>query len=121
MAASGVHHMASNSLSILADVWWKETAIPLLEHHDMYIQACTDRSITHEKTILQKTKELNEAERRNRKGSKQKEGRDLVSFRKALNELQRRVDELDEEKIRYYSEVLEGEEECWDFIQGKVR
>lgn len=120
LAASGVHHMASNSLTILADTWWKETAIPLLEHHDMYVQACTERSITHEKAILQKSRELNEAEKRNRKGSKTKQGRDLVSFRKALNELQKRVDELDDEKIRYYSEVLEGEEECWDFIQGKV-
>jgi len=120
LAASGVHHMASNSLSILADSWWKETAIPLLEHHDLYVQACTERSIAHEKAILQKSKELNEAEKRNRKESKSKVGRDLVSFRRALNELQRRVDELDEEKIRYYEEVLEGEEECWDFIQGKV-
>lgn len=120
LASSGVHHMASNSLSILADTWWKETAIPLLEHHDLYVQACTERSMAHERAILQKSKELNEAEKRNRKESKSKVGRDLVSFRRALNELQRRVDELDEEKIRYYSEVLEGEEECWEFIQGKV-
>jgi uncharacterized protein YlxW (UPF0749 family) len=120
LAASGVHHMSSNSLSILADSWWKETAIPLLEHHDLYVQACTERTITHEKAIVQKSKELNDAEKRNRKASKSKIGRDLVSFRKALNDLQRKVDELDEEKIRYYEEVLEGEEECWEFIQGKV-
>lgn len=120
LASSGIHFMASNSLSILADAWWKETAIPLLEHHDLYAQACADRAAQHEKALATKSRELNEAEARNRKEAKSKHGRDLSSFRRALAELQKRVDELDEEKARYYNDVLEGEEECWTFVQEKV-
>lgn len=120
LAASGVHHMASNSWSILADTFWKDTSIPLMEHHDLYVQACTERTIQHEKAITQKSRLLNEAERRNQKESKSKIGRDLHSFRRALLELQKHVDDLDEEKARYYADVLEGEEECWTFVQEKV-
>lgn len=120
LATSGIHFMASNSLSILADAWWRETAIPLLEHHDMYTQACADRITQHERTLATKSKELNEAEARNRKEAKSKHGRDLGSFRRALAELQKRVDELDEEKARYYHDILESEEESWSFVQDKV-
>ncbi len=34
--------------------------------------------------------------------------------------LQRQVDELDELKARHYQEIVEHEEEVWDFVQGKV-
>lgn len=120
LAASGVHHMASNSWSILADTFWKDTSIPLMEHHDLYVQACSERTVQHEKAITQKSRSLNEAERRNQKESRSKVGRDLNSFRLALLELQRLVDDLDEEKARYYADVLEGEEECWTFVQDKI-
>lgn len=120
LAASGIHHMSGNAYSILADSFWKETSIPLLEHHDLYVQACADRSVQHEKAILAKSKALHEAERRNQRNARGKAGRDLHSFRRALNELQRHVDELDDEKARYYTEVLEGEEDSWAFVQNKV-
>lgn len=120
LASSGVHHMASNSWSILADTFWKDTSIPLMEHHDLYVQACAERTVQHEKAITQKSRALNEAEKRNQKESRSKVGRDLVSFRRALHELQKHVDELDEEKARYYADVLDGEEDCWSFVQDKV-
>lgn len=34
--------------------------------------------------------------------------------------LQRQVDELDELKEQHYEEIIEHEEEVWDFVQGKV-
>ena len=34
--------------------------------------------------------------------------------------LQRQVDDLDELKAHYYQEIMEHEEEIWDFVQGKV-
>ena len=120
LAASGIQHMSSNSWSILADSFWKDISIPLLEHHDLYVQACADRTMQHEKAILEKSRSLHDAEKRNRKQAKGKVGRYLGSFRRALNELQKHVDELDEEKARYYSEVLEGEEECWSFVQDRT-
>ena len=46
---------------------------------------------------------------------------DLQSFREALQVLQRQVDDLDELKAHHYQEIMEHEEEVWDFVQGKVR
>lgn len=34
--------------------------------------------------------------------------------------LQRQVDDLDELKVNHYQEIMEHEEEIWDFVQGKV-
>lgn len=34
--------------------------------------------------------------------------------------LQRQVDDLDELKAHHYHEIMEHEEEVWDFVQGKV-
>ena len=45
---------------------------------------------------------------------------DLQSFREALQVLQRQVDDLDELKAHHYQEIMEHEEEVWDFVQGKV-
>ena len=45
---------------------------------------------------------------------------DLQSFREALAVLQKQVDDLDELKARHYEEIVEHEEEVWDFVQGKV-
>lgn len=46
--------------------------------------------------------------------------RDLQTFREALAVLQRQVDELDELKAAHYQEIIDHEEEVWDFVQGKV-
>ena len=45
---------------------------------------------------------------------------DLQSFREALQVLQRQVDDLDELKAAHYQDIMEHEEEVWDFVQGKV-
>ena len=34
--------------------------------------------------------------------------------------LQRQVDDLDELKAHHYQEIMEHEDEVWDFVQGKV-
>ena len=44
----------------------------------------------------------------------------MQTFREALAVLQKQVDELDELKARHYQEIVEHEEEVWDFVQGKV-
>ena len=33
----------------------------------------------------------------------------------------RQVEDLDELRASHYQEILEHEEEIWDFVQGKVR
>ena len=45
---------------------------------------------------------------------------DLQSFREALSVLQQQVEELDELRVAHYQEILDHEEEVWDFVQGKV-
>ena len=45
---------------------------------------------------------------------------DLQTFREALAVLQRQVDDLDQLKASHYQEIVEHEEEVWDFVQGKV-
>ncbi|KDN43794.1 hypothetical protein K437DRAFT_237021 [Tilletiaria anomala UBC 951] len=126
-ACGGLHFLISNYSQVLADSFWKDFQIPLLESFDAYRQACNERQLLHEKQILEKSRMLKETEARNMKlGSKggrgkgAEGGRDLNSFRRALAELQRQVDELDELKADYYNEVLESEQEMWEFIQSKV-
>lgn len=46
---------------------------------------------------------------------------DLQNFREALSVLQRQVEELDELRVVHYQEILEHEEEVWDFVQGEVK
>jgi len=43
---------------------------------------------------------------------------DLTSFRQALADLQRQVDELDGIKAGYHEEVLEGEDEVSFMVPG---
>lgn len=34
--------------------------------------------------------------------------------------LQRQVEELDDLRVSHYQEIMDHEEEVWDFVQGKV-
>lgn len=118
-AASGLHFLMGNYGQVLADAFWKDFSIPLLSHFDTYRAACAERQLAHEKAVAEKSRALREAEARNLKTGRRKE-RDLQSFRRALAELQAQVDGLDELKGQYYHEVLESEEEVWEFILSKV-
>ena len=118
-AASGLHFLKSNYEQVLCDTFWKDFSIPLLSHYDTYRSACTDRQVSHDKAVSEKSKELKEAEARNNRAGRKKE-RDLNSFRRALAELQSHVDAIDELKAQYYNEVLDAEQEVWQFIESKV-
>ncbi|KAN0064157.1 hypothetical protein ACQY0O_003324 [Thecaphora frezii] len=118
-AAGGLHFLKSNYEQVLCDTFWKDFSIPLLSHYDTYRAACNDRQMAHDKAINEKSKQLKEAEARNMRTGRRRE-RDLNQFRRALQELQAHVDELDEIKAQYYHEVLESEEEVWEFITSKV-
>lgn len=118
-AASGLHFLKSNYEQVLCDTFWKDFSIPLLSHYDTYRSACTDRQVLHDKAVSEKSKELKEAEARNNRAGRKKE-RDLNSFRRALAELQSHVDAIDELKAQYYNEVLDAEQEVWQFIESKV-
>ncbi|KAJ1018558.1 hypothetical protein NDA16_004840 [Ustilago loliicola] len=118
-AASGLHFLKSNYEQVLCDTFWKDFSIPLLSHYDTYRSACTDRQVLHDKAVTEKSKELKDAEARNNRAGRKKE-RDLNSFRRALAELQSHVDAIDELKAQYYNEVLDAEQEVWQFIESKV-
>ncbi len=123
-ACSGLHYLMSNYSQVLADSFWKDFQCPLLESFDTYRHACNERQVLHEKQILEKSKLLKETEAQNmRLGNPRRKGdpgRDLNSFRRALAELQRQVDDLDQLKGDYYHEVLDAEQDNWEFIQSKV-
>ncbi|SPC68127.1 related to IVY1 - phospholipid-binding protein [Ustilago sp. UG-2017b] len=118
-AASGLHFLKSNYEQVLCDTFWKDFSIPLLSHYDTYRSACTDRQVSHDKAVASKSKELKQAEARNNRAGRKKE-RDLNSFRRALAELQSHVDAIDQLKAQYYNEVLDAEQEVWQFIESKV-
>ncbi|PWN52141.1 hypothetical protein IE53DRAFT_303795, partial [Violaceomyces palustris] len=118
-AASGLHYLKSNYEQVLCDTFWKDFSIPLLSHYDTYKSSCTERQMSHDKAISEKSRQLKETESRNLREGRRKE-RDLNSFRRALADLQSKVDEIDDLKSQYYHEVLESEEEVWEFILAKV-
>ena len=108
---------------MLADWFWREFSIPLLEGFDDFRRSAAERQASHERNVLQKSKELKECEERHlRRGGRRKAGkdRDLQSFRRALCELQGLVDGLEEERASHYVEVLAAEEEEWDKVASRV-
>lgn len=126
-AASGLEFLVASHTKLLADEFWKGFSIPLLEGYDSHRQAVSERQIAHDLVMAQRSKELKECENRNLRGmdAKGKKGarnnhRDLGSFRRALEELQRLVDGLDEERASHYLEVLAAEEEEWDKVNNRV-
>jgi len=118
-ALSGLYYLISSYNQVLADSFWKDFSIPLLNHFDVYNAANFERSLTNEKLLAEKSKVLKDTEMRNLKNGRKKE-RDLNSFRKALNELQEQVEEIDRLKSDYYHELLQSEEECWKLVMEKV-
>ncbi|KAE8228398.1 hypothetical protein CF326_g6671 [Tilletia indica] len=118
-ASSALHFLMSNYQQVLADSLWKDFSIPLLSHFDTYRSGVAERQVAHEQEISAKSKVLKETEARNMRTGRRKE-RDLGSFRRALAELQSQVDSLDELKAQYYHEVIENEEEVWEYILSKV-
>jgi len=114
--ASGLHHLMSNHFHVLAETLDKQFEKPLRQHLENYRTIVTERSNTYEKALRERSNIIRETEMSNMK----KKGRNLQTFREALTILQRQVDELDELKAQHYQEIIEHEEEVWDFVQGKV-
>ncbi|CAD6893887.1 unnamed protein product [Tilletia caries] len=118
-ASSALHFLMSNYQQVLADSLWKDFSIPLLSHFDTYRSGVAERQVGHEQAVAERSKLLKETEARNMRTGRRKE-RDLGSFRRALAELQAQVDGIDEIKAQYYHEVIENEEEVWEYILSKV-
>lgn len=121
-ACAGLHFLTSNWSQVLADSFWKDFQIPLLSAFDTYRTTCNERQLMHDKLLAEKSRTLKETEARNiRNGlGRRGPGRDLASFKLLLAQMQQQVSEIDEAKADYYHEVLEAEEEMWEFIQSKV-
>ncbi|WVF67156.1 hypothetical protein IAT40_001902 [Kwoniella sp. CBS 6097] len=117
--ASGLQYLVSNHEQILADAVYRQFEIPLLEALDNYKLVTADRLASYEKALHEQSQKIRKTEAENlRHGRRRK--RDLQSFRQALAELQRQVDELDALKAGYHEEVLEGEDEIWETVLNKV-
>ncbi|KAH9943111.1 uncharacterized protein BXZ73DRAFT_40812 [Epithele typhae] len=115
-AAAGLHHLMGNHYHVMAETLDKQFEKPLRQHLENYRTVVTDRSNGYEKALRERSKIIRQTEM----GNMKQKGRNLQSFREALVVLQRQVDELDELKASHYQEIVEHEEEVWDFVQGKV-
>jgi hypothetical protein len=124
--ASGLQYLVSNHEQLLADTVYRQFEIPLLEALDHYKLITADRLVAYEQNLHEQSGRIRKTEADNLKvGRRRKRGAyelprpicavltrlDLQSFRTALAELQKQVDELDALKASYHEEVLEGEEE----------
>ncbi|KAI5120914.1 hypothetical protein M0805_002894 [Coniferiporia weirii] len=119
MAASGLHHLMGNHWHVLSDSIDKQFERPLRQHLDAYRATMSDRSATYEKALRERSRFIRQTEMENMNLGRKK-NRNLQTFREALSVLQRQVEELDELRVSHYQEILEHEEEIWDFVQGKV-
>lgn len=134
-AASGLEFLVASHSKLLADSFWKDFSIPLLEAFDAHRLAVAERQVAHDRAMAERSRELKLCEERNLVGGGYRRGggsgdgggdgiapgrRDLVSFRRALEELQRLVDGLDEERAAHYVDVLAAEEEEWDKVADRV-
>ncbi|KAI0751410.1 hypothetical protein C8Q80DRAFT_1251338 [Daedaleopsis nitida] len=115
-AAAGLHHLMSNHFHVMAETMDKQFEKPLRQHLDNYRTVVTERSNAYERALREKSNIIRQTEM----GNMKQKGRNLQTFREALAVLQRQVDDLDELKVRHYQEIVEHEEEVWDFVQGKV-
>lgn len=122
--ASGLQYLVSNHEQVLADAVYRQFEIPLLEALDHYKLETADRLVMYEKALTEQSARIRKTESENLKNARRrKRGEspfrkvdiglmvDLTSFRQALADLQRQVDELDGIKAGYHEEVLEGEDE----------
>ncbi|KAI0334714.1 hypothetical protein GY45DRAFT_1036786 [Cubamyces sp. BRFM 1775] len=115
-AAAGLHHLMSNHFHVMAETLDKQFEKPLRQHLENYRTVVNERSNSYEKALREKSRIIRQTEM----GNMKQKGRNLQTFREALAVLQKQVDELDELKARHYQEIVEHEEEVWDFVQGKV-
>ncbi|KAI0356588.1 hypothetical protein OH77DRAFT_1423518 [Trametes cingulata] len=115
-AAAGLHHLMSNHFHVMAETLDKQFEKPLRQHLENYRTVVHERSNAYEKALREKSRIIRQTEM----GNLKQKGRNLQTSREALAVLQKQVDELDELKARHYQEIVEHEEEVWDFVQGKV-
>ncbi|KAJ3867861.1 hypothetical protein EV359DRAFT_33565 [Lentinula novae-zelandiae] len=115
-AGSGLHHLIGNHMHVLAETLDRNFEKPLRQHLETYRTIVTERSLSYERALKEKSDIIRHTEKRNMNGKE----RNLQSFREALAVLQRQVDELDELKAEHYAEIVEHEEEVWDVVQGKM-
>ncbi|KAI9001244.1 hypothetical protein BD414DRAFT_404376 [Trametes punicea] len=115
-AAAGLHHLMSNHFHVMAETLDKQFEKPLRQHLENYRTVVNERSNAYERALREKSRIIRQTEM----GNLKQKGRNLQTFREALAVLQRQVDELDELKARHYQEIVEHEEEVWDFVQGKI-
>ncbi|GAA5868121.1 hypothetical protein JCM3774_001027 [Rhodotorula dairenensis] len=119
LAASGLQYMVANSGQVLSDTLYRSFEVPLMTQYDAYVTEIAGRHAEYEELLKEKTTRIRETEAENMRQGK-KRTRDLDQFRRALNQLQEQVAEVEVCKRTYYSEVLDGESQMWDMIAGKV-
>lgn len=118
LAFGGLANVLGSHEHILADSFYRSFEIPLLSLLDDYRAAAAERRSMFDAAIREKGAQIRKTEVEQLRRGRAR--RDLGDFRRALGELQRQVDEMDDVKVQYYREVLEGEHELWNTVLDKT-
>ncbi|KAL1924841.1 uncharacterized protein VTP21DRAFT_4495 [Calcarisporiella thermophila] len=118
-AAAGLHFMISNHHQILSDAFYKHFEIPLLENFDQHKSAVFQSEENYDKVLHVMSEKIKETEAKNMMSGRRRQ-RDLVQFRRALQDLTRQVDELERVKNHYYCHMLDIEQKNFNLILSKA-
>ncbi|KAH8915047.1 hypothetical protein BT69DRAFT_1357065 [Atractiella rhizophila] len=123
---SGFYYMQASTLwressmqALLADSFYRNFELELLDKGDEHKHSTMDRNISHQKILTEKTRLIQKTEADNLKMGR-KGIRDLTSFRNALTHLQVLVQDMDRCKVEHYKEALASEEELWSLVSNKA-
>ncbi|PKI83371.1 hypothetical protein MVES1_002840 [Malassezia vespertilionis] len=117
--ACGLQFLKSNYEQVLCDTFYKEVSIPLLSQLDDYKATVHERQMLHETAVMDKTRLVKEIEAKHQQeGNRSK--RDLSSYRSMLAELQETLNEVELIKAQHYSDVLEYEQQTWEYVASKI-
>ncbi|KAL1923387.1 uncharacterized protein VTP21DRAFT_8367 [Calcarisporiella thermophila] len=118
-AAAGFHFLISNHYQILSDAFNQYFETPLTERFEIYKTEVKQNQNNYDKTMREMSEKIKKTEAKNFKSGRKKQ-RDLVQFRRALQELTQQVDELEQFKHDHYFQVLSIEQKNFDMILSKT-
>ncbi|KAH8153623.1 uncharacterized protein LAJ45_02436 [Morchella importuna] len=105
MNAGGLQYLIASNTHILSESLYRGFEVPLLHELDSYKQKNNENEEQYKKEANEKSKELRKREQDHLKLARQRK-RNLSSFRTALVDLTRQIDELDNLKYGHYRSAL---------------
>lgn len=118
-ACAGLQYLQSNWARVLADTLGTDFQSPLVMAYETYRATADKRQRKYDRLVTLKSRRLEDIEARSMRNGRMCR-RDLRSFKVLLKEMQDQVQEMDQAKAEYYTDVLHAEEQLWSITQEKV-